>query len=272
MVVAWGTDVHLNFVSSERVEEFCQAILRSPAEVVLLGGDIAEAPELEEYLRLLEGRLACPIYFVLGNHDYYAGAVAEVESRMRDLKSPWLRWLPGAGVCRLSERTALVGHGGWGDARHGDFLRSPVVFSDYVMIQDIRESAGQHPLAVIENRPAVQRKLHELGDRAASQLRPSLMTAAEQYPEIVVLTHVPPFREAAWYRGAICGEDWLPATTCKALGDLISSVAGSHPDLRMTVLCGHTHGEGESQPLPNVRVFTQGAKYGDPQFRLLDIH
>ena len=271
MLAAWATDVHLNFVPWERVEEFCQAILRSRAEVVLLGGDIAEAPELEEYLRFLEQRLERPIYFVLGNHDYYAGAVADVESRMRDLESPWLRWLPGSGVCRLTERTALVGHGGWGDARHGDFLRSPVVFSDYVMIQDLRESAGRHPLAILENRPAVQQKLQELGDRAADDLRPSLMAAAGQYADVLVLTHVPPFREAAWYRGAICGDDWLPATTCKALGDLIATVAASHPQLRVTVLCGHTHGEGEATPLPNVRALTQGAKYGDPTFRLLEL-
>lgn len=271
MLVAWGTDVHLNFVPWDRVEAFCQAIIDSQAKAVFLGGDIAEAPELEEYLRFLEGRLARPIYFVLGNHDYYAGAVAGVESQMRDLESTWLRWLPGAGACRLTERTVLVGHGGWGDARHGDFLNSPVVFSDYFMIQEIREAAGEDPLAILENRPAIQRKLWELGDQAASQLRPSLLAAVEESSEIIVLTHVPPFREAAWYGGAICGDDWLPATTCKALGDLILLVAESNPRLRLTVLCGHTHGEGESSPLPNVRVYTQGARYGEPTFRLLEV-
>ena len=39
----------------------------------------------------------------------------------------------------------------------------------------------------------------------------------------------------------------------------------------MTVLCGHTHGEGVSRPVSNVHVYTQGAKYGDPTFRLIEV-
>jgi hypothetical protein len=30
----------------------------------------------------------------------------------------------------------------------------------------------------------------------------------------------------------------------------------------MTVLCGHTHGGGQAQILPNLRVLTGGARYG----------
>ena len=33
----------------------------------------------------------------------------------------------------------------------------------------------------------------------------------------------------------------------------------------MTVLCGHTHGEGQAQILPNLKVLTGGAKYGEPR-------
>jgi len=32
----------------------------------------------------------------------------------------------------------------------------------------------------------------------------------------------------------------------------------------MTMLCGHTHGDGEAQVLPNLRVLTGGAIYGKP--------
>jgi len=30
------------------------------------------------------------------------------------------------------------------------------------------------------------------------------------------------------------------------------------------VLCGHTHGAGEAEILPNLRVLTAGARYGAP--------
>jgi hypothetical protein len=32
----------------------------------------------------------------------------------------------------------------------------------------------------------------------------------------------------------------------------------------LTVLCGHTHSAGESQPLDNVLILTGGADYGRP--------
>ena len=32
----------------------------------------------------------------------------------------------------------------------------------------------------------------------------------------------------------------------------------------MTVLCGHMHGCGEVELLPNLRMLTGGAKYGQP--------
>ena len=35
----------------------------------------------------------------------------------------------------------------------------------------------------------------------------------------------------------------------------------------MTVLCGHTHGKGEVQILPNLIVKTGGADYGKPELQ-----
>jgi 3',5'-cyclic-AMP phosphodiesterase len=44
------------------------------------------------------------------------------------------------------------------------------------------------------------------------------------------------------------------------------------PDCRLTVLCGHSHGAGETQILPNLRVATGGAEYGKPRLqRMLEI-
>ena len=45
----------------------------------------------------------------------------------------------------------------------------------------------------------------------------------------------------------------------------------SRPDRQMTVLCGHTHG-AEAQVLPNLRVLTGGAEYGEPKVqRVLEV-
>jgi predicted phosphohydrolase len=99
---------------------------------VLIGGDIGEAPTFATYLEDVASALNLPIYFVLGNHDYYKGSIAAVRATARSLsqQSQLLTWLPDAGVVRLTEKTSLIGHGGWGDARAGYFLQSGVVLND----------------------------------------------------------------------------------------------------------------------------------------------
>jgi hypothetical protein len=43
-------------------------------------------------------------------------------------------------------------------------------------------------------------------------------------------------------------------------------------DRRMTVLCGHTHGDGEAQVSSNIRVLTGGAIYTQPVIqRVLEV-
>lgn len=46
--------------------------------------------------------------------------------------------------------------------------------------------------------------------------------------------------------------------------DVLVEVMQQHPRSNLTVLCGHTHGGGEVQVLPNLRVLTGEAEYGDP--------
>jgi len=48
------------------------------------------------------------------------------------------------------------------------------------------------------------------------------------------------------------------------VGDAILEIMPQYPQRRLTVLCGHTHGEGVCQPLANVEILTGGAEYGRP--------
>jgi Icc protein len=277
MRVAWATDLHLNFVEPAAADRLCARIREAGAEAVLLGGDTAEAGSLVAWIRFLDARLDVPVHFVLGNHDYYGGDIASVREAARSLRSETLGWLPEAGVVPLTGTTALVGHGGWGDARLGDFAGTEVILNDYVVIADLRDVGqppGRHALHLLggwENKAALGRKLRELGDEAAAILRPSLETALESHPEVLVLTHVPPLAEACWHDGKVSNDDWLPGFTCGAIGALLLEAAETRPDRRITVLCGHTHGEGEARPRENLRILTQGAAYRRPDFRRLDV-
>jgi len=132
MKLAWATDIHLDFCSPGVREEFYDQIGGAGADAVLLTGDIADARTLEPMLLEMSAAVAIPVYFVLGNHDFYGSTVAEVRERARGLtdQDERLRWLPATGIVTLTETTALVGHDGWADGRFGDWSGSRVLLND----------------------------------------------------------------------------------------------------------------------------------------------
>jgi hypothetical protein len=111
-----------------------------------------------------------------------------------------------------------------------------------------------------------------LAEEAARHFESVLEEAASQYQDIIAVTHVPPFREAAWYRGRTSAEDFLPYFASKIVGDAMQRVMQAHPKSNLLVLCGHTHGGGEVQVADNLRVLTGEAEYGKPAIqRVLDV-
>src|SRR5262245_40164061 len=124
MNLLWLTDPHLNFLPDVWASKALgQYLCRERSfDAVVLSGDIAEADSLRELLSAFaQGVAPRPVYFVLGNHDYYRGSFASVRRSLRgDLREPNLIWLDEAEVALLDEETALVGHQGWFDARLGD--------------------------------------------------------------------------------------------------------------------------------------------------------
>ena len=255
--LAWATDVHLNFLSPTGMDAFCAALQHEEPDAILLTGDIAEAPTVEPLLSIVAAELKTPIYFVLGNHDYYRGSIAAVRAAVADLcrRSSWLAWLPAEGVVPLSKNVALVGVDGWADGRLGDYVRSPVVLNDYLLIADL---AGLTRASRLE-------RLNALGDAEAARLSELLTPALASHRKVIVATHVPPFKEACWHEGRISNDDWLPHFTCRATGEVLRRVAQDHPDRTLRVLCGHTHGKGTAEVLPNLKVITGGAEYGEPR-------
>ncbi len=257
--LAWVTDIHLNFVDDQKVEAFCKEVAKSEPHAVLLGGDIAEAQSVEKYLLALAGQIERPIYFVLGNHDFYGSSIAEVKKRVEvaSREDPWLHWLTTSGIVELTPETALVGHDSWADGRLGKGIRSPVTLNDYFCIRELSYLSPDDRFA----------KLAALGDEAAAYFRDLLPKAFDRFPRLVLLTHAPPFRESCWHEGGISDDDFLPHFTCKAVGDALREVMEARPDRDLTVLCGHTHGEGYVEVLPNLRVRTGGAVYGKPMLQ-----
>ena len=102
--LAWVTDLHLNFLDQEAIDGFVQSLAQVDADAFLLTGDVGEAPDVTVHLNNLDTHLARPLYFVLGNHDFYRGSLSGVRTKVAALCSacPNLHWMPRNGVVRLT--------------------------------------------------------------------------------------------------------------------------------------------------------------------------
>lgn len=263
MRLVWATDVHLNFLSQAERRAF-HARLRDSGDAVLITGDIAEAPSVRGLLLELHDAIEAPVYFVLGNHDYYHGAIARLRDDVRALCAthPRLVYLADRAPVLLGPRTALVGHDGWADGRAGDFFGSSVYLNDYDLIDDLVTSDPRERLT----------RMQRLADEAAHAMTAAARDALAVRDHVVVATHVPPFLAACWHEGRISDAEWSPHFTSVIAGQALDALMTEHGDRTMEVLCGHTHGEGTAQIRPNLLVRTGGAEYGAPRIaRVLDV-
>jgi Icc-related predicted phosphoesterase len=256
MRLGWVTDVHLNFVSPQKRLALYAQLRGVKLDGLLLGGDVGEADSVTSFLAEIADELRIPIYFVLGNHDFYHSAIAGVREKVAQetSASSWLHWLTTSGVIRLTPDTALIGHDSWADGRLGDFFCSEVLLNDYLLIGEL-SGLDKHERC---------RKLNALGDEAAGFIENRLLEALARYKNVLVLTHVPPFRESCWHEGQISNDDYLPHFACRAVGDRLAAIMRVHPDHTLIVLCGHTHSSGVARILDNLEVRTGGAEYGKP--------
>jgi 3',5'-cyclic AMP phosphodiesterase CpdA len=91
--------------------------------------------------------------------------------------------------------------------------------------------------------------------------------AFEKFQSVILLTHIPPFRESCWHEGQISDDDALPHFACKSVGDVLRNIMIERPDGNLTVLCGHTHSGGSVLIEPNLRVIAGSSTYGAPQLQ-----
>jgi 3',5'-cyclic-AMP phosphodiesterase len=133
--LAWMTDLHLNFLTPAERRRFLDAA-RDQADAFVISGDIAESRDVVDTLLEMQRAWQKPLYFVLGNHDFYRGSIRTTRAEVARLaeSESLLTYLTATGVVELSPQTALVGHDGWADARLGDFDGSTVILNDYVQM------------------------------------------------------------------------------------------------------------------------------------------
>lgn len=254
MKLIWLSDIHLNFLNERLRKEFYDTLVSADGDLVVISGDIGESQNFVSYIKEMGEHTKLPIFFVMGNHDYYGSSVKNVRKKVKKFC-----WLGNDEGQALSETTFLTGVDGWGDCRLGDFEGSKLVMSDWIYISDLYKAYGTGIKSSLKN------VLQRLADNDAAQLKSNVEKAVSKgYRKIIITTHVPPFEEASLHLGKPGGPDGLPFYASKCLGDAILPIAESNPQLDFLWLSGHTHSRATYKPLSNMTVKVAKAEYYRP--------
>jgi predicted phosphohydrolase len=263
MKLTWITDVHLNFLEKDERINFYRTLIATDSDGVMISGDIAEATSIEPILKEM-ATIQKPIYFVLGNHDYYRGSINDLRNTMISITKdePFLFWLPASGPQKLNKDVVLVGQDCFADGRYGDYTNSRVVLNDSRMIVELFQCSALGKYQLLE-------KMKQLADQDAKELENSIEQAVRSYnpQKIIILIHVPPFREVCMHEGKISSDDYLPFFSSKVTGEILIHAAESYPEIEFLALCGHTHSNGFFKPCSNLTVKAGTSEYGKPSIQ-----
>ena len=254
--LVWLTDIHLDFVEPGSADLFIDSVVAQEPDVVLVTGDIAIATTLKPSMEALAERVRGPVYFVLGNHDFYQSTIEGVRSEItQGLRLGNLLYLSSIGIVQLDRGVALVGHDGWADGKSGDYANSQLELTDFRLIGDYLglDRWGRY------------RVMERLAEEAARHFERFLPEAAACNRHVIVATHVPPFPEAALYQGHPASPDGLPFFASPSIGEILLKEARDYPSCQLTILCGHTHEAALYRPAPNLEVRVAGAEGDEHQ-------
>lgn len=269
MHLAWITDTHFDHVGEEDVLLFSRSLQGDMEGVpgalwqgILCTGDIscAEVPNYYQYdlqrsLRALVEGSRLPLYYVLGNHDYYRTSIQGLRATLPTWEIPMASYLSTSDPITLTEKTVLTGCDGWSDGLASNFMMSSVILNDYEYIEELR----------LPTRLQLSYALKELGRFEAGVARENIQKALSLRPsQVLFLLHPPPFWESCWHEGGLSSHQWSPHFVCVQVGEVLMEMALGNPAVNFLVLCGHTHSPGEFSPLENLKILTGGAAYGSP--------
>lgn len=235
-------------------DQFCRGFI--------IVGDITDSRYLIETLDIIRSRVAVPIYFVLGNHDYYHSSFSTVSRRVKkycDMHASVVYLTRSKPLIYLGDLgLAVVGDDGWGDGKNGCGIKSEAALNDFMLIEELKE-------AVSISGECLFKKLSKLGRDSAIRMRHKLRKI-HQVRNVIIVTHVPPFVEASRYNGNISEPDFLPFFSNAQMGEVIEQ--GISDEQNAIVLCGHTHDAADIRH-KGIRAVAAKALYGAPRLNKL---
>ena len=276
MKLAWATDIHLDHLDLKGgfadTLSFIQCMSEQSPEAILLTGDLSMANFLIAHLELIDQNVKCPVYFVLGNHDFYYGEIESTRAKVKECvnKSKWLRYLTASEPFEFSPNTVIMGHDGWYDFGFG--LSNPIRFimSDWLYIQDFTGTIDKFGRNYyINDNTKIKQISKDLAQSGAAQIEQQIL--ATSHKNKIILTHFPPWEEASLYNGKRSEEQALPVFASKCMGEAIERSSNQNLECNHIVLAGHTHDPYCGKITNNIECRVGKARYEKPTYTIIEI-
>lgn len=250
----WFTDTHFDNVSLFNKVNFIINIRKEKPDGIFLTGDIANGFSVCFWLKLFAKSFNCPIYFVLGNHDFHFSSFEKIYNNLNDLCNKYenLIWLTNSEPINLNNSTCIIGTEGWYDASNGNSSYLSLT-TDRFLIKELKNiNSFNHKIKYFK----------ELASNSANIIKSKLELALDQnYKSIYILTHFPPWKEATRDEGKLLENFWLPYNVNGILGKTIEEVMLYRKKRKVIVLSGHTHQDAWIHVSRNIECKVQKAKY-----------
>jgi len=230
----WYTDTHLNKANPITKYKFISHIRRENPKGIFITGDISNGIFTPLDLRILATWIKCPIYFILGNHDYHFSSFDNTHQKIRQIckEHSNLVWLTESDTISLNDEVALIGVEGWYDASTGNtsYLK---ITPDWILIKDLKKLSNMNDRI---------QAFQQLANKSSQLIENKLQSALDQgYKTIYILTHMPPWKEATRDVGTILENFWMPYNVNLRLGKVIEKIMKDRNNRNVIVLAGHIH-------------------------------
>ena len=159
---------------------------------------------------------------------------------------------------KLDEHTALIGHDGFYDGQCGLGAGTDLGMSDFRMGNGIYDLAKALAFGSSHLFDLILKLAQASADHIEKQIRKHIYPPIKR---VLILTHVPPFHEASYFRGKPSDQRSAPFYVNKVMGDMLRRVALEYPKIEFEVYAGHTHGKRHYQAEENLNVFVGAARY-----------
>lgn len=269
MNIAWFTDIHLDCV--DNLESSLKRIRDESAfsEIVVITGDISVGNSVARHINLLENYLDKPIYFVMGNHDYYFSNILETRKNVVNLcrRLTYAKYLGAVPYVRIDNKTAIIGSDGWYDGINGNANDSELIMNDWLHISDFSPAIKTTMVGKSIDKNIILQISRAICNASVNHIFKGIKSAADQFEHLIIATHFPPFAETYTDNKFknIDREFVIPWYSSRTMGEMLLSAAKTYPDVQFTVLSGHTHGQFSGKILGNLHAKVGKSQYGAPQ-------